>query len=136
MAEVLGVVTSGINIASLVGSILKVGLKTSELLKEVQQHPAEIAHRLQDLQLLALSISQSEKAQSALTNPPALEHARLQCQRCLNELQLALEEFSAQISQARGLKRSITVAKVVLKRDTLDRIERRLKHAFNTLMLA
>ncbi|KAK1996515.1 hypothetical protein LX36DRAFT_722855 [Colletotrichum falcatum] len=136
MAEILGVVASGINIASLAGSILKVGFKTSELLKEVQQYPTEIAERLQDLQLLALNIGQSEKAQPALPSQPALEHARLQCQRCLSELQLALEDFSTKISQARGLKRSITVAKVVLKRDTLDRIERRLKHAFDTLMLA
>lgn len=127
MAETVGIVASGFQIAGLIGTITKAGLQIRALYHEIQDASDEVASRLQELQIL------SEILEDSGSISP---NARNLCGLCLSELHLVLAGLQSQIHQSRGIKRKVASAKVIVKKDVMHRLERRLERSVQFLMLA
>ncbi|KAJ0114991.1 hypothetical protein J7T55_001398 [Diaporthe amygdali] len=131
MAEVLGIVGSVIGIAQLAGTIIATGTRLSGILKEMQDIPDEISIRLEQLHMLSLSLQQSEG--SSITSIPSLHHARQHCQKCLSGLTHMLEELTDRLERSRGMRRKASIARHLLRKDELAKVERRLSHSVELL---
>lgn len=127
MAEVFGIVAGAIPLAGLVGTIIKSGTQIRALYHEIQDASDEVAFRLQELQILSSILEQSSSIPS---------NARNLCELCLSELHLVLVELQSQLRRSRGLRRKMASAKVIVKKDVMQKLERRLERSVQFLMLA
>lgn len=127
MAEAVGIIASGISITGLIGTITKAAMQIRTLYHEIQDAPDEMAFRPQELQILSDILKQSSAVSLA---------AKSLCELCFSELQLILVELQSQIYQSRGLKRKVASAKVVVKKDVMNKLDTRLERSIRLLMLA
>lgn len=127
MAEVFGIVASGISLGGLMGTIIKAGTQIIALYNEIQDASDEVAFRLQELQILSRILENS--------NSISLD-ARNLCELCLSELHLVLAELQSQIRRYRGFRRQVASAKVIVKKDTMQKLESRLERSVRLLMFA
>ncbi|KAG6364222.1 hypothetical protein INS49_005820 [Diaporthe citri] len=127
MAETVGIIASGIQIAGLIGTITKAGLQIRALYHEIQDASDDVAFRLQELQILSGILEDSNSISS---------NARNLCGLCLSELHLVLAELQSQIRRSRGIRRKVASAKVIVKKDVMQKLERRLERSVQFLMLA
>lgn len=149
MAEVLGLVASGISVAQVAGSILTDSLKLKSLLDEVKNAPECLRDMLDQLELLTpilceATTSDYDAASTSLPHPSAHSHVQqaLQntlraCQTAGEQLELLAADLMSQIDVARGgvrLKRAMV--KVVLKKGTLTQYGTRLQKMIQLLTLA
>lgn len=127
MAEVVGILASSIQIGGLIGTIANAGLQIQTLYHEIQDASEEVAFGLQELQILSGIL---QAADSISPNAQSL------CKRCLSELHNVLDELQSQIYRSRGFKKIVASAKVIVKKDVLQKLERRLERSVQLLMLA
>lgn len=127
MAEVFGIIASGIPLAGVVGTIFKAGTQIRALYCEIEDASDEVAFRLQELQILSRSLKGTNSISS---------DARDLCELCLSELHLVLAELQSQIHRSRGFRRKVASAKVIVKKDVLRKLESRLEKSVRLLMLA
>lgn len=127
MAEVFGIVASGVSLAGLVGTIIKAGTQITALYNEIQDAYDEVAFRLQELQILSRILGNSNSISS---------DARSLCELCLSELHLVLAELQSQIRRSRGFRRQVASAKVIVKKDMMQKLESRLERSIRLLMFA
>ncbi|KAF6792057.1 hypothetical protein CSOJ01_14206 [Colletotrichum sojae] len=133
MAEVLGAVASGLSIAELALKTVHAGFKFAELWRGVREFPADIQRRLRELEILAMQLRDLESGQASSPPSSALYMARVQCHTCLTDLQKVLDDIQSRIQQRKGIKRSATVASMMLKGDVLARVDGRLASSLETL---
>lgn len=138
MAEVLGIVGSVIGIAQLTGTIITTSTKLSGILKDMQDIPDEISIRLEQLHMLSLSLQQSERAGIAaeVASFPPLQNARQHCQKCLFRLAKMLEELTERLERSGRARRKVSLARHVLQKDQIAKIEQRLSHSVELLIVA
>lgn len=127
MAEVFGIVAGAIPLGGLVGTIMKSGTQIRALYHEIHDASDEVAFRIQELQVLSSILEESTSISS---------DARNLCELCLSELHLVLAELQSQICRSRGLKRKVASTKVIVKKDVMQKLERRLEKSVQFLMLA
>lgn len=127
MAETVGIIASGIQIAGLIGTIAQAGLQIRALYHEIQDASDDVAFRLQELQILSEILDDSNFISS---------NARSLCAMCLSELHLVLAEMQSQIHRSRGIRRKVASAKVMVKRDVMQKLDSRLERSVRYLMLA
>lgn len=149
MAEVLGIVASGLSVAQIAGSILTTGFKVKTLLREVKDAPHGMRDMLDHIELLTpiLCEATTNDEESAGTNPPllpatshlrqALHNSLTACQAAGEQLEILAGALKSQIDAARGgVRRKRAMVKVVLKKGTLAQYEVRLQRAIQLLTLA
>lgn len=138
MAEVVGIVGSAVGIAQLAGIIITAGTKISGILKDMDGIPDEISDRLEQLHVLSLSLQHSEGMDNTTKNASFLimHNARQHCQTCLSRLSRMLETLTDRLQTARGAKRKLVLARHILGKDELAKIERRLSHSVELLTIA
>lgn len=127
MAETVGIIASGIQIAGLIGTIAQAGLQIRALYHEIQDAADDVAFRLQELQILSEILDDSNSISS---------NARSLFEMCLSELHLVLVELQSQIHRSRGIRRKVASAKVIVKRDVMQKLDSRLERSVRYLMLA
>ncbi|POS75851.1 hypothetical protein DHEL01_v205757 [Diaporthe helianthi] len=143
MAEVFGIVASGLSVAQIAGSILNSSFKLKTLLDEVRDAPANLRLMLDHLELLTPILSDATTV-STQPSPPsnhqqALQKALGACQRAAEQLELLVTELASNITAASGgarRKRFIGAVKVVLKKGILAQHEMRLQNAIQLLTFA
>lgn len=149
MAEVLGLVASGLSVAQFAGSIVTTSLKVKALLDEVKDAPESLRIMLDDIELLAPILCEAttagdEGAGTNLALLPATSHLQQEMQKALKACQAAGEQLESlatglmsEIDAARGgLRRKRAAVKIVLKRGTLAQYETRLQRTIRLLNLA
>lgn len=138
MAEIIGAVASGVSIAHLAGTIISVASKTRTLIQQIQGVPEAIQLRLEQLNLITttLEVLEDDHTDSTRDCFPALQKAKLHCHDCLVELQDILQDLSQKIQVSKGIRKKIALSQVVLKKEVLDTIERRLSHSVEILTIA
>lgn len=127
MAETVGIIASGIQIAGLLATITKAGLQIRALYHEIQDASDEVAFRLQELHILSEILRDSNSISP---------NARNLCELCLSELHLVLAELHSQIHRSRGIRRKVASAKVILKRDLMQSLDSRLERSVRLLSFA
>lgn len=149
MAEVLGLVASGLSIAQIAGSIVTASLKLKALLDEVKDAPENLRDMLDHIELLTPILCEATAGGGdvANTSPPhlsatshleqALQKVLAACQTAGEQIELLATDLMSQIGVARGgVRRKRAMVKVVLKKGKLAQYEMRLQKTIQLLTLA
>lgn len=146
MAEVVGLVASGLSVAQIAGSIVTTSIKVKALLEEVKDAPDNLKDMLDYIELLTPILSEATTAGDEgagttnslpLAATPHLQQARAGCQAASEQLELLVRSLMSQIETARGgMRRKCAMIKVVLKKGTLAEYEKRLQRTIQLLSLA
>jgi Sec-independent protein translocase protein TatA len=138
MAEVLGVVASGITIGALavqVGSSIK---KLKTLWEEIQDAPSSInllINEVGTLHLILCDIETNQAQNSSISSTHtvnSLSHCRVGAER-LKEL---VEDLSRDINSKRKAVRKFAAFKVVLEKPKIEKYQMDLERAKSSLILA
>ncbi|XDG07273.1 hypothetical protein ABKA04_006888 [Annulohypoxylon sp. FPYF3050] len=142
MAEVLGVIASGIAIAQVAGTAAGAVVKLKKLWDEVKNVPERISDLMEQIDCLDPILWEAE--QQVLQNrlPPQLWddtvaiRSTKYCRKALQKLTHVAKDLASQIDSKRRVERGISRTKVLLKKDRLRDLEQRLESAVRMLQLA
>lgn len=141
MAEVLGIVTGGVAIGQLVGSIATSLIKLKQYWDQVKDVPREVRQLLLEIESLKLILGHIEQDHSRTGLLGMPQSARFGqslnlCQQGSEELSLLVNELALKINGKKGWRRKALATKVLLKRGEIKRTKRRMKNAIRLLSLA
>lgn len=134
MAEVLGTVASGLQLAALAGKIMTIGFKVRTLYREMQGASAEIAASLDDIHLLAQILE--ELGKSPMAAHIVLLKARSHCEQCLQELQATLCSLESKIQTSRGFLSKFLRLSIIIHKDDIAKMEHRLETSVRLVLFA
>ncbi|RYO82477.1 hypothetical protein DL766_006336 [Monosporascus sp. MC13-8B] len=109
---------------------------------EVKDVPEDIADLLQQIDCLDPALWEAENSfestglPAMLWNDAAAKRSTTYCRNALKALTEIVDEMAAQIKHHRRLNRKVASVKVVLRKDTLKKLEKRLENAVRMLTLA
>ncbi|CAJ2514179.1 Uu.00g022980.m01.CDS01 [Anthostomella pinea] len=142
MAEILGAVASGIAIAQITGTAGGAVLKLKKLWSEVKNVPETITDLMEQIDCLDPALWEAEQQFSQTQLPPQLwnDVAAVRsaecCRKALAKLSEVVLNLSLKIKAQGRVKRGFSRAKVALKEDELDSLQRRLGIAARMLQSA
>ncbi|KAI1117746.1 hypothetical protein F5Y14DRAFT_439039 [Nemania sp. NC0429] len=142
MAEALGVAASGIavfQVATLVGKSI---IKLKQLWDDLQDVPSSIRDLLDQIECLDPALWEAEHTFDHASLPPMIwdnsiaSRSTAYCRKALNSLSELVDELALQINRPGKLRSKVAAGKVVLKKEQLKSLERRLQNAVMMLTLA
>jgi len=135
MAE-LGVVSSGLGIASLAIQVADSVMKLKSFIDSVREAPEEIKYIIRQIEALNLVLSGCDTEDDEAEVSEAVSNATKTCQvlmcRAVGGLELVLKELEVAISK----KRVIGSLKTILRQSTVDKLRQRLRDAQDFLVLS
>lgn len=133
MAE-FGIIASGMGVASLGLQLMDGVRKLKQFWDEVKEAPKDIQHVLEELDALSLVLSDIHTSNPNLPSIPSATVTKCLelCRRGTDILNTTVKDLNGAIAK----RRKIGSAKVVLKKDTLDKFRNRLRDAQYMLMLS
>lgn len=134
MAEVLGTVASGLQVAALAGKIITIGFKVHKLYHEMQGASAEIATSLDEINILAQILE--ELGKSPMATHIVLLKARSHCEKCLQELEAILRSLERIIQTSRGFLSKFIRLNIIIQRDAVAKMEHRLETSLKLVLFA
>ncbi|KAI2469516.1 hypothetical protein F4781DRAFT_213381 [Annulohypoxylon bovei var. microspora] len=142
MAEALAVAASGIAIAQISAQVGGAVFKLKQLWEEVKDVPDDIADLMEQIDCLSPVLWEAENNFNQGDLPPlvwdrlASTSNTLYCRKALQSLTAMVDELNHHINSARKGRRKIAAVKVLLKKDSLKKMEKRLENAIRMLTLA
>ena len=140
MAEVIGIVASGIAIGQATTAITSSLLKLKSLWNEFRDVPEDLLHLVHELEIVYLVLAESDpQGTSEICTPisRSLELAWQLTNDGAKELRSLVDDLQAELKkQNQRWKGKFMAAKVVLKRDQIKRLKSRLKTCIRLLTLA
>jgi hypothetical protein len=142
MAEVLGLVASGISVAQLAGQVTKSIAKLKDYWDQVNEAPAEIKVLLREIDSLSQIlgyIRDSQNQNSLFTSQfekGCFQQCVTLCREGAEELEGLVCEMAATVEGKHGWRRKLGSTKIVLKQAEIKRLKRRMKSAIRLLSLA
>lgn len=142
MAEVLGVIASGVSIGALAGQIALSIARLKTYLDQVRDAPEDIKILIDEIESLHLLLSDIEDEQSR--NPSSailveknsplrcLDH----CKRGVERLQRVADEMAVDFDGLKPMKRKLVSAKIIWKRDRIEKYRAELASAIRLLTLS
>jgi hypothetical protein len=142
MAELVGVVASGISIGALAAQIAASISKLKSYWNEIQEAPDDIAsliEEISDLHMLLADIEDDQRRNpmsSLLLDSTASSRCLEHCKRAADRLSELVDEVASDIQSSSGVKRRWASAKVVLKKDSLEKYRSKLERAIRLMTLS
>ncbi|KAK8104932.1 hypothetical protein PG999_008291 [Apiospora kogelbergensis] len=142
MTELLGVVAGGIAVAQLGTATGGAILKLKKLWDHVNNAPEIISDLIERLELIYSSVWDFERQCSQPGLPPILwesttaTRSLVYCRKALTRFSNVVDDLSTQITSRRGFRKRMTVFKVALKKDELQRLEEQLRNSLEVLRFA
>lgn len=141
MAEVLGTVASGIGVAQLAGNLASSIIKLKGYWDEIQDAPDDIsflAREIDSHHLILRSIleSQAKITSSGRASDMFLEHSLKLCEDSSNELNELVKALGKEMDSRNKLRSKLGATKVVLKKEQLKRLKKRMKNASKVMNTA
>ncbi|KAL2122954.1 hypothetical protein VTJ04DRAFT_3409 [Mycothermus thermophilus] len=142
MAEVLELVAGGIAIYQGAEALVKLAVSLRRLWKEIQDVPTTIQDTLTELERVAILLetvkaelmpTASECVGGGSAIPSIQSLAIAECHRVQRELEALVTDLASDIASKRGLKKRVAQTRVVLKKDELEKHDRRLQRAVGFL---
>lgn len=134
MAEVLGTVASGLQVAALAAKIISIGFKVRTMYDEMQGASAEVAASLDEINILAQILE--ELGKSPIATHVVLMKARSHCEKCLQELESTLRTLERNIQTSRGFLSKFLRLNIIIHKDVLIRMEHRLETSLRIVIFA
>jgi hypothetical protein len=142
MAEVIGIVASGISIAQIAGQVASSIVKIKNFWDQVKAAPDDINHLLREVDSFSLILQhiRDDLIHNALPelflNNSCVRQSLELCRGGAVELEELANDLAGKLDGKSGLRRNIGSMKIVLKQDDIKRLKRRLKIAIRLLSLA
>ncbi|RYP89920.1 hypothetical protein DL770_003941 [Monosporascus sp. CRB-9-2] len=142
MAEALSVAASSIAIAQVTSQVGIAVVKLKKFCDEVKDVPDDIADLLQQIDCLDPALWEAENSfestglPAMLWNDAAAKRSTTYCRNALKALTEIVDEMAVQINHPKRLNRKVASVKVILRKDTLKKLEKRLENAVRMLTLA
>jgi hypothetical protein len=141
MAEVLGIIGSSIAVGQLACSITSSIVKLKKYLDQVKDAPGEVRQLLLEIDCLNHILSYIEQDQnraglSSMSQDICFEQILSLCRQGTEELNVLVSELAMKIDGKKGWRRKAGALKVVLKREEIKKLKRRMKYAVRLLSLA
>jgi hypothetical protein len=142
IAEVIGLVASGISIVQIAGQAAGSIIKIKGFWDQVKAAPDDINHLLREVDSFSLILQhiRDDLTRNVLPEPIFDKDCVRQSLELCRGGAVELEGFANDLAQAldgkSGLRRKISSVKMVLKQDDVKRLKRRLKNAIRLLSLA
>lgn len=140
MAEVLGIIASGMAVGQLAVSITSSIIKLKEYWDQVKDAPGEILQLLLEIDSLNLILSHIEqdrnRAGILTSQNVCLGQSLNLCKQGTEELSVLVSELAEKIDGKKGWRRKAGASRVVLKRGEIKRVKRRMKTAIRLLSLS
>ncbi|KAF7890434.1 hypothetical protein EAF00_008749 [Botryotinia globosa] len=141
MAEVLGTVASGIGVAQLAGNLASSIIKLKGYWDEIQDAPDDIsflAREIDSHHLILRSIleSQAKITSSGRASDMFLEHSLKLCEDSSNELNELVKALGEEMNSRNKWRSKLGATKVVLKKEQLKRLKKRMKNASKVMNTA
>ncbi|KAE9378461.1 hypothetical protein N431DRAFT_479482 [Stipitochalara longipes BDJ] len=142
MAEVLGVIASGVGIGALAGQIALSVARLKTYLDQIRDAPEDLKILIDEIESLHLLLSDIEDEQSR--NPSSsilvennsslrcLDH----CKRGVERLQRVVDEMAVDFDGLKPMKRKLVSAKIIWKRDRIEKYKAELASAIRLLTLS
>ena len=139
MAEVLGIISSGVAIGKATAAIPNSLIKLNELWNEFRDVPEDLVFLVRQIEILHLLFEENETQVSRarhVSPPGSVERAFKLVNNGAQELGALVEELQGGLKQRQGWKAKVATAKVVLKSHQIKRCKSRLKATVTLLNLA
>ena len=139
MAEVLGIISSGVAIGKAAAAIPNSLIKLNELWNEFRDVPEDLVFLVRQIEILHLLFEENanQVSRARHTPPPqSVERAIKLVNNGAQELEALVEELQGGLKQSQGWKAKVATAKVVLKSHQIKRCKSRLKATVALLNLA
>lgn len=137
MAEVAGVVASGIAIGQLVENATSSIIRLRDFWKEVQEVPIEISLLLRQLDVLGRTLHNFRCGHVSKTSSDVAFQNNLElCEEASNELASLVDHMVAKMDGKHGWRKRTTAAKIVLRREEVKKLKKRMRYAIQLLSLA
>jgi hypothetical protein len=142
MAEILGTVASAIAVGQLAASIGGTLIRLKGYWDQVKDAPVEIQHLLQMLEAfqdILCSIRDSHTlhpASNQFLETSYVSKSFDLCQKGADELESLVSEMALKIEGMSGWKKKKGAVKIVLHKDEIKRLKKRMKNAVQMLQLA
>jgi hypothetical protein len=142
MAEVLGIIASGISIVQIAGQAADCIIKLKEHWRQIREAPDDIKQLLLEIDSLNLILHQIQDDQ-ARKAVPNLIFDNLCVRQCIElcsegtrELHNLVNDMAEKIDGKRGWRRQMGSIKVVLKKEEVKQMKHKMKNAIRLLSLA
>jgi hypothetical protein len=142
MAEIVGIVASGISIGQLAGQITSSVIKLKSYWDQIKETPHDILDLIEEIEDLNLVLADIEDNQNATKLAPfvldktsATKSLQL-CRRGADRLKELVDEMSRDINAPSRMRRKFAATKVVLKNNKIEKYRARLARAISLLSLS
>lgn len=125
MAEVLGIVASGISVAQLAGQVTSSIIKLREYWKQIQNAPADINRLLREIESLNLILChiQDDRARwECVGSNVGMQKSLELCKEDTYELCGLVNQLREKVEGKKGWKKKVGAVKVVLKKEEIKRL--------------
>lgn len=144
MAEVIiGVVASGITIGALAAQITSSTIKLKSYWSQVQNAPEEIQDLIEDAELLSHILAEIEDDQrrnpisNLILDTTSTSRCLSYCKEGADQLKVLTDELNRDLDASTGkLRKELASAKVVFKKEKIERYRARLERAVRRLSLS
>jgi hypothetical protein len=139
MAEVVGIISSGIAIGQATAAIAKSLVKLKDLWNEFRDVPEDLVFLVRQVEILRLLFEENESQVSqtgSASLPRSVQLAFELVTKGASELEVLVEELQHGLKQRQGWKAKVAMTKAVLKKDQVKRVKSRLKATVALLNLA
>lgn len=134
MAEILGTVASGLQMAALATKTILIGFSIRTLYREMQGASAEITAGLDNIHIISQILEGLRN--SPMATDTVLQVALSRCERCVQELQAILRTLDNKIRTTRGFSSKWTCLSFIIHKDTIAKLEHRLETSLRLLLIA
>ena len=139
MAEILGVVASGIAVGQAAATITGSLLKLKELWSQVRDIPDDLTHLVHEIEIAYLVLAESKEQEQLVDyhmRSRSLEMALQLTDDAAQELIALVDDLRIRVKESQGWKKKLTAAKAVFAWDQIKRYMSRLKRCLRLLTLA
>ena len=141
MAEIIGVVASGIAVGQLVGQVGNSLMKIRDFWERMGDAPGDLKTSLLEIEALYLVLTSiSEEQQNSISSPGraqdrSMERTVTLCHDAMDELTKLVRELDLTLKGSSRLKRKIATVRATLKKSQIERFKARLNSAILLLSL-
>lgn len=142
MAEIFGVVASGLSLGALAGQVASSILKVKAYLDQFKDAPEDIktlVDEIDDLYLVLSAIEEDQSSNPYLAGRPddvAASRCLDHCKSRVERLRRIVEEIGDDLEDLKPMKRKWKAAKLIWKQDRVERYRREVASAAKILTLS
>jgi len=140
MAELIGVVASGISIVQLAGQIAESAITLKQYWDQIKDAPSEISNLLGEIESFELILRGIGDDQMGISQfrpiNPSMQQTLNLCNRAAEQLKSLVDDLSRKLEGKRGWKKTLTSIKVVLRKEDIKSLKKRLKYAISLMHMA